>query len=399
MELIITTVASDGRGVGRAPNGKVVFVEGALPGETVEVEVTDDRSRFSSAHVLTVRSPSPERAEAPCPHVAAGCGGCQWQHVSTDGQRRLKEDIVASTVKRLARFEPPLLLPTVTLAPWSYRTSVRLGVGSGGRPGFRAARSHDLVAGDECLIVHPLLHDLIALPLPGVAEVTWRCGARTGERLVRTRPASVPVDVPPDVSRRCFHEEAAGMPWRISAESFFQSRPDGADALADLVAAAAAEMEGSPGQAVDLYSGVGLFAGVLARAGWSVTAVEGSRSSVADARVNLEALDVTVVGRDVNRWRPRPRQRSASEGRRSRGGIDLVVADPSRAGLGRSGVATVAACSPARVVLISCDVASLGRDVGLLREAGYSLTSMQLVDLFPHSFHVEVVAVLDPTHT
>jgi 23S rRNA (uracil1939-C5)-methyltransferase len=172
----------------------------------------------------------------------------------------------------------------------------------------------------------------------------------------------------------------AGRRWRISAGSFFQARPDGADALAELVADAA-ERSGPPGSALDLYSGVGLFAGVLAEKGWAVTAVESSPSSAADARANLDGLPVGVVQADVGRWSPPP--------------ASLVVADPSRIGLGRKGVEVVAASGAPRLILVSCDAISLGRDSGLLSKKGYRLSEMTLVDMFPQTSHVEVVSVFN----
>lgn len=155
---------------------------------------------------------------------------------------------------------------------------------------------------------------------------------------------------------------------------------DGVDALSALVESAAADL-GAPSRAVDLYSGVGLFGGVLAERGWSVTAVEGATSAANDARANLGDLDARVVRGDVTRWQPSP--------------AELVVADPSRTGLGRKGVAVVAATGAGRLVLISCDAMSLGRDTAMLRQVGFALTSLTQVDLFPHTFHVEVVAVYD----
>ena len=167
------------------------------------------------------------------------------------------------------------------------------------------------------------------------------------------------------------------MTWRVSAGSFFPSRPDGADALAHLVAAAAGAGNGR--RAVDAYSGVGLFAGVLQGTGWSVTAVEGVRSATDDARANVPGA--RVVRADVGRWPAEP--------------ADLVVADPSRDGLGKEGAATVAATGADRVILISCDVASLARDARLLVEAGYGLTDVTPVDMFPQTWHVEVVGAFD----
>ncbi len=270
--------------------------------------------------------------------------------------------------------------PTVVLEPWAFRTTVSAAV-EDGRAGFTRARSHDVVAVDSCLVVHPRLEELlVGTRYPGARKVVLRCGARTGDRLAATTPTGLSLDLPDDVRVDHIHEAVAGRSWRISARSFFQTRVDGAEALAAVVGAAADEV-GTAATAVDLYSGVGLFAGVLAARGWRVTAVEGSRSAVADAEVNLAGTGADVVGADVTRWRPTP--------------ADLVVADPSRIGLGRQGVEVVAGTGARRLVLISCDAASLGRDAALLAAAGYVLRAVTVVDLFPHTFRVEAVTVYD----
>lgn len=388
-QLTTTSMASDGRAVARDASGKVVFVEGALPGETVAASVESDHSSYSDARVVEVLTPAPDRKGAPCPRLKEGCGGCQWQHVSPEGQKRLKAAMVAEALRRIGRLDDIAPSPTVALDPWHWRTSIRAGVVDG-RASLRKAHSHDLVPIEGCLIAHPLLVPLLSgRRYVGASSVVLRCGVRTGERLVSASPSGATVDVPPDVSHRHFHEEAAGRQWRVSARSFFQSRPDGAEALAALVKAAAEEVpsgDESPAskgrrRAVDAYSGVGLFAGVLASEGWSVVAVEGAKSSVEDARVNLSGLDVEVVRADVTKWRPAP--------------ADLVVADPSRDGLGRAGVSVLGRTEAKRIVLISCDVASLGRDAGLLVGAGYRLSSVTPVDMFPQTWHVEVVSVFD----
>jgi 23S rRNA (uracil1939-C5)-methyltransferase len=383
-QLETTAMATDGRAVARNRSGKVVFVEGALPGETVTVEIVSERSSFARGRVVSVEVPSPDRVDPPCPRLAEGCGGCQWQHVSRHGQIRLKAAMVEEALRRIGRLPDAELAPTVELAPWEWRTTVRAGV-IDGQAALRRGGSHDLVPIEGCLITHPLLVPLLSgRRYPNASSVTLRCGSRTGERLAAPHPSRVRIDVPPGVSRHHFHEEAAGRRWRVSAASFFQSRPDGADALAGLVASAASEVASSPGRAlraVDAYSGVGLFAGVLAEAGWAVTAVEGTRSAVEDARANLAGLPVDVVRADVHHWVPAP--------------ADLVVADPSRDGLGRSSVEVVGATGASRLVLVSCDAASLGRDAGLLLSAGFRLTSATPVDLFPQTWHVEVVSVFD----
>jgi tRNA/tmRNA/rRNA uracil-C5-methylase (TrmA/RlmC/RlmD family) len=179
--------------------------------------------------------------------------------------------------------------------------------------------------------------------------------------------------------RAWFHEVVSDRKWRISAESFFQGRPDGAEALVETVVAALGEAVVPGAAVVDLYSGVGLFAGVLGqRTGGRVVAVESNRSAVADARINLADLgSARIVRSDVRRWGP-----SAA---------DIVVADPSRHGLGAEVVPRIGATGARALVLVSCDPGALGRDAGLLAGAGWQLGSVRLVDLFPHTAHIEVV--------
>jgi 23S rRNA (uracil1939-C5)-methyltransferase len=375
-------MVAGGSALARDAEGRVVFVGGALPGERVQVEVETEHRGYLTARLVEVLEPSPHRIAPPCPELARGCGACQWQHIDVNEQRTLKQEIVLDALTRIGKLEvaPATVRPTVELESWSFRTTIRADVVNG-RAGFRRARSHSSVAVNDCLVAHPLLVPLVTeARYPGATEVQLRCGARTGERLALVMPTHRDAILPDDVRTDHVHEEAAGLTWRISAKSFFQSRPDGVDALAATVAAAADEV-GSPTTALDLYSGVGVFAGVLATRGWSVTAIESSTSAVSDARVNLHELDANVYAGDVTKWSPSP--------------ADLVVADPSRKGLGRKGVTAVGESGARRLVLVSCDAASLGRDAALLQEGGFMLTALTLVDMFPHTFHVEVVSVFD----
>lgn len=387
VELATTGVAVGGDAVAREPGGRVVFVRGALPEERVLARITEARRRFARGEVLEVLDPSPDRVPPPCPHVADGCGGCSWQHVTPEAQRRLKEGIVADTLRRVGHVEG-VPVSSVALPDRGYRTSLRCLVVGGGLA-FRRFHGHDAVPVRSCLVAHPLLDELFREGrFDGAEEVELRAGARTGERLVVAHPTATDLVLPPDVltvgtdeleagAAAWYHEEAGGRRWRVSALSFFQVRPDGADVLAGLVAGAA----GDATTAVDLYSGVGLFAGVLAERELEVVAVEGRAGAAADARHNLAGLPVNLVEGDVLAWSPTP--------------ADLVVADPSRAGLGERGVEVIAACDPRRVVVVACDPAALGRDAGLLVARGFGLSEVTVVDLFPHTPHVEAVAVFD----
>ena len=390
LEVAVHDVAAGGDGIAKAPDGRIVFVRGGIPGDTVSVLVDEDRPRMLRGHVGAVVEPSDDRVAAPCAHVADGCGGCGWQHVGLDAQRRFKVRIAEESLRRIGHIEGTVALGA-ELPAGGHRTTVRLMV-ERGSAAFRAQASHDPITVDRCLVAHPALDELVADANFGEAdEVTLRVGAATGERLAILTP-SIPadLDVPDDVRvvgsdqlaagrRAWFTDAVGGRTFRISAESFFQTRTDGAEALVDAVRAAGDASWGS-GRLVDLYGGVGLFASCLG-AGMAVTLVEGSRSAVADAKRNLADRDARFVRVDAARWRPSP--------------ADLVVADPPRSGLGRPVVDAIAETGAGRVVLVSCDAASFGRDAGLLAAAGYGLRSTTLVDLFPHTPHVELVSRFD----
>ena len=391
MDVLAEKVVAGGEALARGADGRVVLIEGAIPGERVRVELHNVKKTFARGRILEVLEPSPDRVAPPCPHVAAGCGGCDWQHIAQDAQRSLRRDIVVDALTRIGKVEDAanLVAPAVALPDEDFRTSVRVLMVKG-RPAFRRAYSHDPVLVDSCLVAHPLIESLIAdAKFDAVKEAEIRCGARTGERLVIAFPTTRYLELPDDVvtigaddleagRTAMFAEQAAGRRWRISATSFFQTRADGADALAQLVA------ESVPDTAetvVDLYSGVGLFAGTIARPGRTVIAVEGNPAAVRDAKHNLAADNVKVERADIGRWDPVP--------------ADVVIADPSRAGLGADVISHIAGTDASRVVLVACDAAALGRDVALLGREGFALTSATPVDLFPHTSHVEVVAVLD----
>ncbi len=399
LQLSPTTMVAGGAALARDDTNRVVFVEGALPGEVVTARLTEARADFARAQTVAVLVPSSDRVAAPCPTVAAGCGGCTWQHIEPEAQVRYKSGIVLDALRRIGRLRVPPEPVAVAIEGPALRTTARLAVSPSGRAGYRRRRGPDeAVETDSCLAAHPLVEELIvAGRYPGAAQVLLRAGVASGERLVRTTPSVAGVQVPAgvvvvgrDQPEAWVHETVSGRRFRVSADSFFQSGPVAAEALVTAVVEAVSASDGGGAapisHVVDAYAGVGLFASVLgAELGVRVTAVESDASALADARVNLADVDARVVASDVGRWRPR----------RGDLAVDVVVADPPRPGLGRVGVDSVVAVRPARIVLVSCDPASLGRDAALLRQAGYHLASVALVDAFPHTFHVETVSRFD----
>ena len=380
----MTATARDGAGVARGDDGRVVFVEGALPGESVTAEIVKADKRWARARVIQVLDSSPDRVPVSCAHQLEGCGGCDFLHVATPARITMK---TAMAVDQLARAEVQGPDPAMrTLDDDHGRTTVRAAVHEG-RAGYRKRGSHDVVVPDTCAAVDPAAEELlIEGRYPGSSAVVIRVGNRTGERLVVVDGPTFEVEVPDDVrvvsqkelaegKRAWIHEDIAGHRMRISANSFFQNRPAGADALVDEVGSMIAAA--SDGPLVDAYSGVGLFSRTL-HGGRTVTAIERSRDSIADARVNLADLEARIIRTGVERWRPSD--------------ATVVIADPAREGLGARGVKALIGAEPDVFVLVSCDPSAFGRDAARLVEAGYALDRWTVLDLFPGTSHVETVA-------
>lgn len=379
VELTATRMVAGGDALARADDGRVALIDGALPGERVVIEVTASKADLIRGRVTEILEASDARVVPPCVHAREGCGGCGWQHIAVDTQPKLKLDIIRDALTRIARMPDAPLAEPVLLPSEGFRTTVRALVVDG-KPAFRRHQSHDPVMIDSCLVAHPAIDELLRDGNFGRAtEVTLRVGVGSGERAALAEPAETILDLPPDVMRgknAHVHEVIDGHTMRVSINSFFQSRTDGAATLARLVR----EATGPDKVIADLYCGVGLFA-VTADRPKRVVAVERGRAAVADAKHNLKGRDARIVRSDVGKWKGNK--------------VDVVVADPSRAGLGRDGARSVLACDPDRVVLVSCDAAALARDVALLVSAEFKLASVTLVDLFPHTPHVECVTILD----
>lgn len=399
LQLQPTAMAAGGAALARDEDGRVVFVRGALPGERVTAQVTDARRDFARAVAVDIMEASPDRVAPPCPALRAGCGGCTWQHVAPQAQVRMKADIIVDALRRIGRLRDPPVPEAVPLSGPALRTTTRLAVTAAGRAGHRPRSDGEVsrhpVETDACLVAHPLLDELIVHGrYQGAREVVLRVGVASRERLVLAQGGVHGVEVPAGVvvvaegdGRSAFvHEEVDGRSFRVSAASFFQPGPVAATALAGAVTAAVGDALAPGGHLVDAYAGVGLFASILGAArGARVTAIESHPSAVADARINLADLAARVVPVQVGSWRPRPGD----------GAVEVVVADPSRPGLGRPGVKALVAAGGERLVLVSCDPASLARDAALLVSAGYRLASVAMVDAFPHTFHIETVSRFD----
>jgi 23S rRNA (uracil1939-C5)-methyltransferase len=383
VDFTLTGVVAGGDAIAREASGRVVFVRGGLPGEQVRAKIIEQKKDFARADVVEVVSASSHRTSLPCVHARAGCGGCGWMHSSVEGQREMKQQIVLDALRRTGGVAEPMVEMGPTLPSEGFRTSLRMVV-TGDRLAFRRARSHDTVVIDNCMVAHPLLQEIIAEGrFPKADEVSLRVGVASGERTVLIDPRPIFRDgfLPAGVAsgpKAMVHEVVAGRTFQITSTSFFQTRTDGAAALVDAVSQAAGSLVGKT--FIDAYGGVGLFASALG-ADASVISIEESPSSSLDARANLADRDAELVCSSIERWQPQP--------------ADVVIADPSRRGLGAPAVDVLVRCNAERLVLVSCDPVAMARDTKLLAARGYALATATMIDLFPHTPHVEVVARFD----
>ncbi len=381
-ELEVDRVAAGGDGLGTAPDGRVVFVPGSVPGDRLNVAVVQQKKQFIRGRIESIIEGSLDRVGPPCPHVAEGCGGCDWQHVAVDAQSQLRVELVRDALRRIAKIDEFDVAVGPKLSATGYRTTARLAI-TNGKAGFRLRRSNDVLVPDSCLVLHPVLDQIAtSVDFGSAEEVVLRIGARTGEIMVHV--ARGPADglvLPPEVivstveQPGSLTEIVGGHRFTVSGPSFFQCRPDGAEVMVDLVAEA---INGAKGPLVDAYAGVGLFGALLGQ-DRPLTSIESSPSSVADSRSNLPD-HATIVETDVEQWTPTE--------------AEAVIADPARAGLGPKGVEALVGTGARVMALVSCDVASMARDVGLLSAAGYEPEWARTVDLFGHTSHVEVVTRL-----
>jgi len=377
--------AAGGEAIARDEDGRIVFVRGALPGERVGVELTAEKKDWARGVAVDVLEASTDRVTPPCPSRRAGCGGCGWQHLTLDAQRRARAAIVADALRRTGGVADAVVEVGGGVDPDGYRTTVRVAATVDGRAGYHAEGSHEVVAAPECLVAHPVLRDLLPrLELDSGVEPTLRVSVATGELAarwdrsvgdVRGLPAEAAIG-----AAAMLEEDVAGHRLRVSMGAFFQSGPQAAELLVDAIRRAAPELNPA-GLVVDAYAGVGMFSVCATDPASRVIAIETSRAAVADAEHNLADRDALVVRGEVGGWRRDVGERN----------VDVVIADPARSGLGKPGTNALARTGTPVLVLVSCDPASLARDARLLATAGYRHERTEVVDTFPHTTHVETV--------
>jgi 23S rRNA (uracil1939-C5)-methyltransferase len=451
--------ACDAAGAGIARIGsQAVSVPLTIPGERVQIQTRRARDGRVTAALIEVVRPSPHRIAPRCPHfaprVGPACGGCSWQHIAYVEQLRLKTELLTRLVRASVPDAPqarPMLSGTPLDDPWRYRNKVHFVFGAvddrEGKMamGHYARGSRQVVSVGECP-VHDDRGNAIAFALRDACvktrsgqtlkSVAVRVGCRTPETtatLVVTNanekrlraatsavlagdaaPTSMHLNIHPKDDAFIFgretrrligparlREDVAGVSFLISPTSFFQTNVRAAEMLVQLVLAAVPQ----GATVLDLYAGAGLFALPLARRGHAVIAVEENRDAVADG---VASRDLNGIPEARCRFIAAPVERvvgaPAVSSRRRRPAtpparlppVDIVVLDPPRQGCERSVLhAVFGGMTPPHAVYVSCDPESLAVDLRLITQHGYAVRSIQPVDMFPHTPHIEAVVVVE----
>lgn len=425
----IESLAHGGDGVGRLPDGRTVFVPYTCPGDEAVVRVTEDHGRWTRGVLEELASASEDRVTAPCPYFGT-CGGCQWQHVSYERQLEAKRRTLVDSLARIGHLKDVAVDPCVASpAQYGYRNKIELSVAPGPRGltvGFARAHSTEILPVDACLLL-PKRAQRLPKSLGGAlrflssrgAEGIVRAAVRVslgGEIAVDvwTAPGAFPraaaarvlaestgarvvtrTIVRGELERRdiagvevysgggMWHERLGEDEYVLSAPSFFQVNTRAAALLRET----ALEMLDADGtmRVADLYAGAGTFTLPLARAAGEVVAVEASRYALSDLRRNLEnaELDADVVPGDAAYALPEI------------GYLDAALIDPPRAGLSDKAMRALGSARIPKIVYVSCDPATLARDVERLAGHGYHARRFVPVDLFPQTHHLETVALLE----
>lgn len=381
-----------GEGLSRL-DGQVVLAPFTLPGERVRLEITGERTQYMKGRLGEILEASAERVAAPCPHFGA-CGGCHYQHAGYESQLEYKAAILREALSRIGKFRPPERIEVIAGPPLGYRNRAQFHLGDG-RIGYQEWASSRLHPVEQCAVCSPGLHQNFQILRRMLGDRRFPRFLRAVELFTNETEVQLNVQAADQpVARRFFDWCAAEMPglvpgaldypaagflFRVSRSAFFQVNRFLLDRLVE------SALEGAQGEtAVDLYSGVGLFALPLARRFCPVTAAESRIAAWRDLEFNAQRAGVPITAL----------QTSAENFLRNLASpADFVIADPPRAGLGKQVVESLLQLPPRRLTIVSCNPATLARDLAALL-GRYEIDSMTLIDLFPQTYHLETIARL-----
>jgi 23S rRNA (uracil1939-C5)-methyltransferase len=383
IEVTIEKLVAGGDGLARF-EGIPIFVPRSAPGDRLRVRLVERKGSFGRAEIKEILEPGAGRREPPCPHFAH-CGGCDLQHLEDDVQLRLKVETVRENLLRIGHFEVPKDLTVVPGQNWGYRLRAQLHVAPskerGNQVGYFSRGSHNLVAVESCPVLVPELEKI----LPQLSRKMRDQSHRRVDLVVGDNKLSVSPTVP-DLPRGAVILKVGEFSYTFDAGCFFQSHRQ---LLPSLVSYAVGELSGVPGdpegEAFDLYSGVGLFSLPLSRLYRQVTAVEGERTAVRFAKKSArfnKVENLEFCAQSVETWVEKLPERPSR-----------IVVDPPRVGLSKAVREALLKSRPRHLTYVSCNSATLGRDLADLTPA-YRATKLVLLDLFPQTGHLEAIVQL-----
>ena len=399
--LTLSGMAHGGSAFGRDERGRAIFVPFAIAGETVRVELVEDKGKFALARLLEIIRPSPDRVEPHCPHYAA-CGHSHYQHIAYPAQLRFKEEILRDQLERVGRLTGVTVRPVLpNPEPWAYRADVTLFPAAGGGVGFWSSIRGQVTAVQTCPLLRPPLVDLLQdvdLELPGLRKLSLRLGD-DGDLLAALEvddveppelesesPLSIAIVLPDGTAANLIGDNyivrsIGGRDFRISAGCYFYPSPAAAELVVETTLRYANLT--AKHKVLELYSGVGTLTAFLSARAAELTAIEANPDAVADTAVNLaDTENVALYEGLVEEILPNLDIHP-----------DVAVVDPPEAGLPAVVIRALAHKRPARLVYISADAAALTRDSQALLAAGYRLIEVQPIDMFPQTYQIQSVAL------
>jgi 23S rRNA (uracil1939-C5)-methyltransferase len=382
-------IAPKGDAIAMGDDDKPMFASGVIPGEVALVRIRKHRRNWTAVDVQSIEEPSPHRVEPPCP-LFGTCSGCQLQHVDYPHQLVLKRRMVEAQLQRFAEIEAPPVSPTIGAAdPWTYRNHARFTV-QDGHLGFVRRFRKGWFEVPYCHIMDPKINEIVGRlqgEVTGLTQCNVRVGAEPDQLMIQPSIAEAAPHLSGELpsGQPYLYETVQGRRFRVSAASFCQVNRAQAATLVDVVR----ERLGAGPQdvVVDAYAGVGTFAVLLAPHVGRVIAIEESGPAVADARENIAGLDNV----ELRLGKSELLLAAMNEP------VHAVILDPPRSGCRPEALDAVARLAPRRLIYVSCDASSLGRDLLVLCDAdhGFRLLDVQPIDMFPHTQHVECVATLE----
>jgi 23S rRNA (uracil1939-C5)-methyltransferase len=399
----MTTLVYGGHAMGRLPDGRAVFVPYCLPGETVRVRLLEEKRGHAKAELIEILETSPDRIPPRCTPAAA-CGGLHYQHIAYPRQLEFKREIVRDQLERIGRQSNVNVEPVVpSPKTWHYRNNVQFHVTPDGKLGFVEPGTNQVVPAVDCPLAEEPLNviwpQLELEPGTGIERISLRLGAdedilllleglevNPPEFSIEDLPVSAVYSGPAGPILLAGSDylilEALNRQFKVSAGSFFQVNIPQAEAMLQFVLDQV--QLGGDEEVLELYSGVGLFSAFLAPRARHLVAIESTPSSTDDFVYNLDEFDnVELYEAPVEH---------ALQGLNLL--PEIVLADPPRAGLGRKVVEQLLKINAPRIVYVSCDPATLARDIRQLVEAGYHLEKVNPFDMFPHTYHIETIVLL-----